>query len=174
MKKSIFFVVFYLLISNYTIAQITSISIAVDGLTCSACSFATQKSLLQLDFVADVQMDLNTNIALVTFKPDKKVSVQMLAQKVMDAGFSVGSLTAVFNLDGINITSDNCFTYQGDKYRFLSVNDKKIAGKINLKFVGEHFMRKKDFKHWKNVSKEPCKATDGSVPDATLYFVIPA
>ncbi len=173
--RKYFMVICLLVLTNYFAnAQFTSVMVAVDGLTCSACSYATQKSLFELDFVADVQMDLNTHIATVTFKTDKKISIDKIAQKVIDAGFSVGSLNAVFNFKEVTVSNDYCLTYEGDVYRFISTKEKTLSGSSSIKFIGEKFMRKKDFKKWKGQMSGTCSSKDSINSTSKIYFVTPA
>ncbi len=54
--------------SKNTNAQFISAIVGIDGLTCSACSYATEKSILKLIFVDSVYMELDKNIATVFFK----------------------------------------------------------------------------------------------------------
>jgi copper chaperone CopZ len=174
MKRYVGIICFLIMINSFARAQFTSVLVAVDGLTCSACSYATQKSILQLDFVADVQMDLNSHVATVTFKPDKKIEIDKIVQKVVDAGFSVGGLTAGFNFKDATVSNDYCMTYEGDTFHFISTKESKMNGISNIKFIGEKYMRKKDFKKWKGQTSGACKPPDNSNSSAKIYFVTPA
>ncbi|MEI6815285.1 MAG: heavy metal-associated domain-containing protein [Bacteroidota bacterium] len=155
-------------------SQFTKAVVAIDGLTCSACSYATQRSVLQLDFVEDVTMDLNSHQATILFKKDKMVSMEKIAEKVVDAGFSVGGMTAEINLKKISISKDFCLEYEGAIYHFISTENKELNGLVGLQFIGPRYMRKKDFKKYKSMLSTPCKSLDKSNPVSTIYFVIPA
>ncbi|MFY9307693.1 MAG: heavy metal-associated domain-containing protein [Bacteroidia bacterium] len=151
-------------------AQFTSVQVRVDGLTCSACSYATQKSLYELDFIDSVKMDLNTNLATITFKESKKVDIDQIAQKVTDAGFSVGQLTAVHTFNGLTAGNNACFDYLGDKYGFTNTNDTVLNGPATLLFIGKKFMSKAQLKKWKGVQSN-CK-TDKSFTGKTYIVTI--
>ncbi len=140
-----------LLTLNSVKAQFSVARIKVDGLTCSACSYATQKSILELDFVDSVKMDLNTNLAVVTFKPSKKVDIQLLSKKVYDAGFSAGSLTAVFTFNSYKLSDTSCFEFEGDLYHFENQTGQTLNGPTTLKFIGKKYMDKTELKKWKDV-----------------------
>ena len=162
MKRFGLFILFILTLSSDIKAQFTSVQVKVDGLTCSACSFATQKSLLELDFIDSVKMDLNTNLALVTFKPSKKVDIGLISQKVYDAGFSVGRLSAVFTFTSFQADSNTCFDYMDDAYSFIETKDTLLNGPATLLFIGKKFMNKTELKKWKGIKPSSnCKAGNG-------------
>ncbi|HEU4716891.1 MAG TPA: heavy-metal-associated domain-containing protein [Bacteroidia bacterium] len=159
MKKlltAIFSVAFF----HFSFGQFKKVVIRVDGLTCSACSYATQHSLQTLSFVSDVQMDLNNNLATVTFREGRKVSIDSLAIKVVDAGFSVGSLSATMDLSGASVTDSTCFVYQNDCYYVLAANGKKLGGTVDIRFVGEAYMKKSEYKPWKSKLNGSCGTSD--------------
>lgn len=160
--KKLFLFVFAVVLQTVTHAQINTVLLKVDGLTCSACSFATQKSILQLDFVEDIKMDLNSHIATITFKPGKKISIQQISKKVYDAGFSVGSMVAVFEFKSNEVSENICFEFEGDLYHFEQMPEKTILnGVASIKFIGEKYMSKSEFKKWKkNLKKDVCKKTE--------------
>ncbi|HRG38560.1 MAG TPA: heavy metal-associated domain-containing protein [Bacteroidia bacterium] len=153
-------------------AQFQSAVIGVDGLTCSACSFSTQKSLLELKSVDSVYMQLEQNTATVYFKKGEKVNVKDLAKKVVDAGFSVRSISAIINMNELEITPDYCWNYENDAYRFIKVEaPKKITGQVQLTFIGEKFMPAKEFKKWKMYAKNACPSNVTPTPYSQQYYV---
>lgn len=171
MKKIALFL-FAVLFQNILYSQINTVLLKVDGLTCSACSFATQKSILQLDFVEDIKMDLNSHIATITFKTSKKISIQQISKKVYDAGFSVGSMVAVFEFKSNEVSENTCFEFEGDLYHFEQMPEKTVLnGIVSIKFIGDKYMSKSEFKKWKkNIKKEACKKTDNF--SGQIYSVI--
>ena len=64
------------------------------------CSRSVEMSLVKLDFVDRVVMDLNSNQCDLFFNVDKYVSIDKIAQAVVDAGFSVAYLNAGLILMG--------------------------------------------------------------------------
>jgi len=151
-------------------AQFISATIGIDGLTCSACSFATEKSIRKLDFVDSVFMELDKNIATVYFKKNSFVSIQLLAKKVYDAGFAVRSIYASYNFNNLTISNDFCFLENNSTYHFIKIeNEKKLNGIISLHFIGEKFMQKKEYKNWKLLLNNSCKTISNGVSNE--YFV---
>ena len=154
-------------------AQYKSAEIGVDGLTCSACSFATQKSLLELKSVDSVYMELEQNKATVFFKTGEKVNVKDLAKKVVDAGFSVRSISAVVNIQDLDLSPDHCWNYENDTYHFIKLEGpKKLNGAIQLTFIGEKYMAAKEFKKWKMYLKNTCSSNGAQTPYSQDYYVV--
>jgi copper chaperone CopZ len=153
-------------------AQFKSAVVGVDGLTCSACAFATEKSLLKLDVIDSVYMQLEENIATVFFKADKKIDMNAVAKKVTDAGFSVRSLTALVDVGQLTVTQDYCWIYKDDVYHFIKLTgDKELKGAVQLTFIGDKFMSSKEFKKWKLYCKKACTPGITSAPYSKDYYV---
>ncbi|MBK7181774.1 MAG: heavy-metal-associated domain-containing protein [Bacteroidetes bacterium] len=145
--------------SKNTNAQFISAIVGIDGLTCSACSYATEKSILKLIFVDSVYMELDKNIATVFFKKNIPVSIKSLSQKVYDAGFAVRSIHAIVNIEPTTITNDYCLILENNLYHFIKIDgEKKLSGPTNIKFIGEKLMQKQEFKKWKLFCSSSCKS----------------
>lgn len=184
----------WLICSLGGIAQFKSAVIGVDGLTCSACSFATEKSLLKLEVIDSVHMQLQENTATVFFKPGKKVDMADVSKKITDAGFSVRSLVALVDVGQLTVTSDYCWNYENDVYHFIKITGdsqpgsikpgltgdkyvsqssgtKELKGLVQLKFIGDKFMSPKEFKKWKLYCKNACSPGTTSSPYSKDYYV---
>ena len=103
MRRFLFIILFLKLVNAN--GQFHSATIGIDGLTCSMCSNGVEKALMQLDFVKKVDMDLNENIARVSFLDGKKVNINSLAKKVTDAGYSVRFMKSSFNFDNLKVNN---------------------------------------------------------------------
>jgi copper chaperone CopZ len=169
--RVIFYSFLLLLISISTRAQFKSAVIGVDGLTCSACSFATEKSLKKLESIDSVYMQLEENTATVFFKSNAKVNMNDVAKKVVDAGFSVRNITALMNVGKLSITPDYCWSYENDVYHFVKVDAKELNGEIQLKFIGDKFMPAKEFRKWKMYAKNACTSAIPQAPYSHHYYV---
>jgi len=168
----VLFVFFY----NSSFSQLKSAIVGVDGLTCSACSFATEKSILKLEFVDSVRMDLEKNIAFVYFKKEANVSVSDLAQKVVDAGFAVRSIFVLVDLNHLNVMNDFCLPIGNDLYHFVKIpGDVELNGLSNIRVIGEKFMSKKEYKNWKLYCTSTCSNTINAtvIPSKTYYATLP-
>jgi len=146
-------------------AQFISAELGVDGLTCSACTRSVEMSIRKLDFVKDVQMDLDNTKGIITFKDGANVDIEKLAKAVINAGFSVRYLNATFKSDGVIKISDNfCFAYGGSSYQFVKVSPTDLQNQIVFKFIGKEFLNGKEFKKWKDNLKAQCQGK-------STYFV---
>lgn len=134
-----------------TLAEIKSVDIGVDGLTCSACSRSVEMSLRKLDFVDSVAMDLSNNNGRVFFKKMAIFSIEKLAKAITDAGYSVRYLNAVFNVIDLAVDENFCWSYENEQYQFVKVAGIKLNGDVTLKFVGEKYLSKKENKIWEPV-----------------------
>lgn len=170
--RVIFYSFLFLLLHLSGKAQIKSAVIGVDGLTCSACSFATEKSLKKLESIDSVYMQLEENTATVFFKKSAKVNIYDVAKKVVDAGFSVRSIIATMEVGKLTVTPDYCWSYENDTYHFVKVdNAKEVNGEILLRFIGDKFMPAKEFKKWKMYAKNTCSSTTPQSPYSHNYNV---
>lgn len=149
----LFFLITFSLSSN---AQFTHGIIGIDGLTCSMCSNSVEKSLKQLNFVGEISMDLNENVAYVKFIDGKEVNIDQLAQKVRDSGFSVRFLKAGFLFKNFPAKNHSHYEYEGKKYIFLNIKDVVLDGEVMITFVNKQFVSKKYYS-WGRVIKEDQK-----------------
>jgi copper chaperone CopZ len=172
-KRIIFYTLLVCLISNLNgMAQFKSAIVGVDGLTCSACAFATEKSLLKLDVIDSVFMQLEENTATVFFKQGKKIDMIAVAKKITDAGFSVRNFIASVDIGQLMVKPDYCWTYENDTYHFIKLDgDKELKGVVQLMFIGDKFMSPKAFKKWKLYLKNACTPGTTPAPYSKDYYV---
>jgi copper chaperone CopZ len=172
-KRIISYIWLMCLISSLNgMAQFKSAVVGVDGLTCSACAFATEKSLLKLDVIDSVFMQLEENTATVFFKQGKKIDMFAVAKKITDAGFSVRNFIASVEVGQLTVKPDYCWTYENDTYHFIKLNEaKELKGVVQLMFVGDKFMSPKEFKKWKLYSKNACTPGTTPAPYSKDYYV---
>jgi copper chaperone CopZ len=129
-----------LLNSLYTQAQVSKAEMQVSGLTCSMCQLATQKAVKTLDFVADIQPDLNSANFVITFKKDKIVNPDLLAKKVKGAGFSISKLVLTYTFANLKIANGTSFTYGGAQFSFLNVAAKTLDGATKITVLDKDFV----------------------------------
>ena len=126
--------------------QINNVEMQVTGLTCSMCSQATEKSLRTLDYISNVNPDLNKNLFVITFKKDKAVSFDQLNKKVKDAGFSVGKLEATINFNQAKIDEEGQTIIGNTVYRFANAKNKILNGPIKVNVIDKNFISNAAFK----------------------------
>ena len=128
--------------------QFKSVEMGIDGLTCSMCSRSVEMSLVKLDFIDRVEMDLNSNRSEVFFHEGMYVSIDKVAQAVIDAGFSVAYLNALFDFKEQPIDTHTCWNYAYETYHFLEVSQPQLKGETVLKFIGTNFLSRTELKKW--------------------------
>ena len=129
--------------------QFKSVEMGIDGLTCSMCSRSVEMSLFKLDFIDRVEMDLNSNRSEIFFNEGMYVSIDKVAQAVIDAGFSVAYLNALFDFKEQPIDTHTCWNYAYETYHFLEVSQPQLKGETVLKFIGTNFLSRNELKKWK-------------------------
>jgi copper chaperone CopZ len=156
-KRTIHFFIPLLFWTAFSEAQIQSALNRIDGMTCSACSYTTERSLRTLDFVQDVELDLNNNKVKITFVKGRSIDMDKLSQKVRDAAFSVGSLILIVELlKDQKIQTDSCMEIDQLVFHFLAVKEQLIHQTISLILIGKNFMDRKEYKKWHRINKNKC------------------
>ena len=172
MKNILSFLAFLILGLNSLKAQFLWAEVGVDGLTCSACSRSVEMSIVKLNFVDSVVMNLEHTEGKIYFKKNTKVEMDKIAQAVVDAGFSVRFLKAafLFNAGSVffapSVSGKNQFVYENTIYQFLKPLDKTLSGETTITFIGKKFLSKKEFAHWKNELKN-----DAPPQKEKIYFI---
>jgi copper chaperone CopZ len=126
--------------------QISTAELQVTGLTCSMCSQATEKSLKTLEFVETITPDLNKNLFVISFKKNKAVNIDLIKQKVQDAGFSVGNLSAVFTFNNLKVDESGQAIIGTNVYKFLNAKSKTLNGEVKVNVVDKNFISNSSFK----------------------------
>jgi copper chaperone CopZ len=134
-------------------AQFIKAELQVNGLTCSLCSKATEKSLRTLDFIGDIKVDLNRNIFLLSFKKDAPVNLDQISKTVESAGFFVNNLKATFNFDNVKILN-NYFSYTGNTYHLINAGNKALSGPIAFTIVDKGFAPVSVYKKYNSVTSD--------------------
>lgn len=148
MKTITHFIIFStFLISGSTYAQqITKAEVQVNGLTCSMCSRATETSLKSLDFVDTVTPDLNRNVFVLSFKADQAVNIDQIREKVQDAGFSIGELSATMNFKNAEVDAQGLSQVDGKVYQFVNAKSKTLDGPVTARVIDKDFISSAAFK----------------------------
>lgn len=130
--------------------QISKAEVQVNGLTCSMCSRATETSLKSLGFIESITPDLNRNVFVLTFKTDQQVDLDQIKDKVEDAGFSIGDLSATINFNNTVLQADGLAKVDGAVFQFTNANSKTLNGPVTARVLDKNFVTAAAFK--KNVA----------------------
>ncbi|RZK80473.1 MAG: heavy-metal-associated domain-containing protein [Pedobacter sp.] len=131
---------------NASAQQISTAELQVNGLTCSMCSQATEKSLKTLGFVETITPDLNTNTFMIKFKKDKAVNVDLIKQKVQAAGFSVGNLITTFNFNNVKLDANGQGQVGSSVINVLNAKSQVLNGNVKATIVDKNFIPANAFK----------------------------
>ena len=135
-------------------AQITKAELTATGLTCSMCSKATYKQLISLPEVEKVETDLNKTTFILHFKNGSSVNPVELKKKVEAAGFSVGELVLVFNINNQKAENNTSFTQDNITYTFMDTKPGVLAGEVKVKILDKGFVVEKEYKKLLKMRKQ--------------------
>ena len=175
MKSKVFllFILFSFISLSSAIAQFSWAQLGVNGLTCSACSRSVEMSIRKLSFVDSVIMNLENTAGKIVFKKGAKVEIEKIAKAVTDAGFSVRSLYAGISVESISVTNDYCWNFENNTYHFIKITEsKELKGTVSLKFIGDKYMPRNEYKEWKTYIISPCVSpANTAIPSSKTYYV---
>ena len=147
MKTIRFFILFTILFGGNTFAQqLSKAEVQVNGLTCSMCSRATETSLKSLGFIDAVTPDLNRNLFILTFKTGQQVDIDQIKDKVTDAGFSIGELSATINFDQTKVNETGLAVVDGTVFKFINAKNQVLNGAVTAKVLDKDFISSSAFK----------------------------
>lgn len=72
--------------------NVSVVDIGVGGMTCSMCSSAIHKALIEMPGVIDVNVSLATNIAHVEFIKSENLTADIIAEEIEDIGYDVSDV----------------------------------------------------------------------------------
>jgi copper chaperone CopZ len=126
--------------------QITKVSLQASGLTCSMCSNSINKALKTVDFVDNVNANVQNSSFEITFKHSKKVDFDILKKKVEDAGFSVSKFIAFINFNNVRIKTNEAVTIGSNTFLFTNVKEEVVKGEIPVHILDKGFVSPKEYK----------------------------
>ncbi|MES1221501.1 MAG: heavy-metal-associated domain-containing protein, partial [Bacteroidota bacterium] len=115
------FLIYLFFVPFITKAQIQKAEFQASGLTCSMCSNAINKALKTIPFVETVNVNLDKNIFVITFKKNATVNFDAIKKKVEDAGFSIAGFWITLDLSNQPIKNDEHISVAGINFHFLDV-----------------------------------------------------
>lgn len=165
--KSFLVLILFLSAFKHSSAQsnVKTALLGVNGLTCSACTRTVEMQLRKLNFIKDVEMNLEHTNGKITFKENAEIDPSKIAKAVTDAGFSVRFLELIIDFKSVNINNDYCYKSGSTTFQFFNTGTKNLTGETTVKLVGELFQPKSDYKKIKDNLKVIC---DVKTP---VYFV---
>lgn len=157
--------IFFIFLSVKVNGQILSAEVKANGLVCSLCSRSIEMSLMKLDFIEKVEVDLQNTTTLLSFKAGKEVDIGKITRAVEKAGFSVGSMKIEYRIPPVSDNSNGCIAEGPIVFQLLNHPRDQISGIVKFIVIGPEFMAKEDFRSWEKKIPEPCTT------DEELYYV---
>jgi copper chaperone CopZ len=154
--KKIIFSFLLALSSTCALAQVKSVELGVNGLTCSQCSRSVEMELRKIPFVRDVKMDLQHTNAKVILKQGKTMDLAQFPKAVKDAGFSMRYLKFAIDLSAVNPGPD-CFEWQHSAFYFLSPLKENHEKTRTFQVIGKGFLPKKEWAQYTLEKTGACK-----------------
>jgi mercuric ion binding protein len=71
-----------------TSAQLTEVSLRVDGLACPFCAYGLEKKLKRIDNLEKLDIKINEGLVILSFKEGAKIDKELISKKVKEAGFT--------------------------------------------------------------------------------------
>ncbi len=140
--------------------------IGVNGLTCSACTRSVELSIRKLNFVKDVNMNLENTEGKIVFYDSLDADIEKVAKAVENAGFSVRYLKAIFDFSNVTIQEGYCFNDGKNQFEFIKTEQRELHGNTELTFIGSDYQPKSEFNKFKPLPKLTC--TDNKIK---VYYV---
>lgn len=140
-------IIFSLVSLQNSFAEISSVEMKVDGLTCPFCVFGVEKKLKGLDEIESVNTNLKSGLVEVIFKDGKAVDIDRLNKAVKKSGFTPGD---------IKINAKGTFTESGGNPAL------KVSGSDQIfLLVGSKLHKKEEFLSEDKISEIKTAAENG-------------
>jgi copper chaperone CopZ len=140
-------------------SQIRNLQLQAAGLTCSMCSNAIDKALRSLPQVADIQTNLDQNLFVISLRDGETVSFDDVKNKVEEAGFSVGKLTAEVHFPAMTTRQDAHVKVAGMLLHILKSSQPTVEGWQTVQVLDKSFVLDKQFKKLQQQHKVECLKT---------------
>jgi copper chaperone CopZ len=157
--KTLFFISMIISQSFLGIAQIEKAEFQASGLTCSMCSNAINKALKTVPFIETVNVNLNKNLFVITFKKNEQVDFDLIKKKVEDAGFSIAKFWITVDLSNQKIDNDEHITVGTMNFHFMNVKSQILNGSERLQLIDKNYISSKEFKKFGESTSMPCYKT---------------
>ena len=154
-------------------AQFAKAELQVNGLTCSMCSFATQKQLQTIEFIDSIGIDLNYATFILYFKTDVAVNSDLIRSKVEDEGFAVGSLTFINSFIGLSVENNVQLELKKNLYQFMEVSSQTLNGELRIRIIDKGFLPEREFRKYNKLSTKYPYYKTGKTPEGIrIYHII--
>lgn len=162
---------FFIIAFGNSHAQVQSVTVGIDGLTCSQCAYGVERAIRQLTFVESVAMELNANEATVFLNKEISIEILEIGKKVQDAGFSVRFLK--FNLEINNVAKPVDSAAKFSSLNILNQLPTKLDSTVSFQIIDKRYCKKKLFLQWQPLIKARIAETP-ALADKLFVVYLPA
>lgn len=124
-------------------AQIKSVLIGINGLTCSQCTRNVEMQLRKLPFVAGVTMNLEQTNGAIQLKDEVSFAPERVVRAVQNAGFSIRYLKLVVLNPAQTDTVRECFAASRLRMQIVDGLPQSLPDTLYLQLLGEPFQPRK-------------------------------
>ncbi len=104
--KIVFMAIIGLIATSGALAQISSVIVDVDGMSCPFCAYGVEKRLKKVDGVKSVTVSLKGGTAILSPKREQAIDISQIPVAIKDAGFTPGKIN-IIALGTIKIDKEN-------------------------------------------------------------------
>jgi copper chaperone CopZ len=140
-------------------AQVEKVTLQASGLTCSMCSNAINKALSSLEFVQNIEPNIQNSSFEISFRQGARVDFDQLKKKVEDAGFFVSNLTASINFDHVELADDSHLVVGGNTIHFVNSGRRVLDGPTTIHLLDKGFVSSREYKKNSQLSSMECYKT---------------
>lgn len=119
-----FLFAFTLISLQSSFAEINSVEMKVDGLTCPFCVFGVEKKLKALDEIEGVNTNLKSGFVEVFLKDGKAIDINRLNNAVKESGFTPGDIKVTATGEFTESSGNPAIKVSGSDQIFLLVGSK--------------------------------------------------
>lgn len=155
-RKMILTLLIAMLLGSSAFANFVSARVKVSGVTCSMCSNSVHKALSSLPFIDKIDVNLENAEFTLTFRPNEKVVMDAIKEKIEGAGFSVGQLIAAFKFDNLHVKKDLHYEFGDHTYHFVNVKEQHLNELVAIRFVDKGMTSQKEYKKFVGLTAYAC------------------
>ena len=166
--KKYFFLIIACVFSLSLAAQIKTVVLQAAGLTCAMCSNAIHQSLKTLNFVDQVEADLERSAFTIGFKSKSVVDFDAMKKKVEDAGFTVASFEVGARFASQEAAQGKPFLFDHVWLQFINVQQEVLTGERRFNVLDKGYVSSRRYKQYVKEGNLPAVSKGKRVYAAVL------
>lgn len=107
LKTGVFFIFFIFLYVKYSFAEIKSVHLHVEGLSCPFCALGLEKQLKRVEAVGSVNVQMKKARVDLTLKKQSRLEFPLIQKAVKEAGFTLKDIEVL--VSGVILKNEDDF-----------------------------------------------------------------